>query len=795
MSDLTEGTGIDITHTPDEGSNATITLDLTEVGFGGGANRLITDDGDGTVSTEDNLTFNGTFLDFNDSRIRHNNATFGTYDWENYQQDDGTLIWAISGTGGPEVTLYADGADYNTTFLQLGNKIRFATNGNSYINTSNNVGIGTNSPSYKLDVSGNVRFTSDLRNEARLLNSVGSAASPSYSFFSQGNAGMYRSGDGVGFSAAGSSVYDINSTRMYINTNVGIGTVSPDGKLNIDVNTSAAAGQNDDASNYSFVLNCTSGSSTGHIERHIGFRDPGGDVVSAINAVDDGGSGATGITFATGNVTTLSERMRIDSSGNVGIGVVSPGSALEVNGVIESNTSDGLGYFRLDVSGTNKAIVGLEPAVGGGSANDLSIYSRTGNLRFWANGTERLVLDTSGNLSLDATKKLYLDGGGSTYIAETAGDLVDMVVGGVTLMRFEESGTDSVFTNDNVQLGVGVHKDFVMYHNGTHNYAKLVNGNLYFTDELNNNILIVYREGGGIQLAEGDLKIPATSKLYLDGGSDTYIYEAGANVIDFVTAGSRTMQMANTYAYTEDNVLLGVGGDVNFYMKHDGTNSLLQNSTGDLTIKTTASNEDMIFSVNDGGSQINAIYIDSSNNGMVKLQNDLQYLTFGSGDDGILYSYEDDFYIQNQTQDQDIKFRVNDGGVHTDALFIQGSTTNVGIGNISPAEKLDVDGRVQIRNSSFLPSSPTNAATLHTVSGEMYVEDSGGNTTQISPHNFSLIPGGASEKRAWSYYSQKYIKDDEGNVTATQKVNVDMMKLARLVEQLTGEKLVYTEED
>ena len=45
------------------------------------------------------------------------------------------------------------------------------------------------------------------------------------------------------------------------------------------------------------------------------------------------------------------------------------------------------------------------------------------------------------------------------------------------------------------------------------------------------------------------------------------------------------------------------------------------------------------------------------------------------------------------------------------------------------------------------------------------------------------------------YYSEKNTVDDEGTVTATQKVNVDMMKLARLVEELTGEKLVYTEED
>jgi hypothetical protein len=71
-------------------------------------------------------------------------------------------------------------------------------------------------------------------------------------------------------------------------------------------------------------------------------------------------------------------------------------------------------------------------------------------------------------------------------------------------------------------------------------------------------------------------------------------------------------------------------------------------------------------------------------------------------------------------------------------------------------------------------------------SGEMRVIDASGNNTLLSPHNFSLIPGGASEDRAWSYYSE----NQQG-----QKVNVDMMRLARLVEGLTGEKLIYTEED
>jgi hypothetical protein len=66
-------------------------------------------------------------------------------------------------------------------------------------------------------------------------------------------------------------------------------------------------------------------------------------------------------------------------------------------------------------------------------------------------------------------------------------------------------------------------------------------------------------------------------------------------------------------------------------------------------------------------------------------------------------------------------------------------------------------------------------------SSELKVRDEAGNITTLSPHNFSLIPGGASEDLAWSYYSEK-----EGKA-----INVDMLKMARLLEQLTGEKLIY----
>jgi hypothetical protein len=55
---------------------------------------------------------------------------------------------------------------------------------------------------------------------------------------------------------------------------------------------------------------------------------------------------------------------------------------------------------------------------------------------------------------------------------------------------------------------------------------------------------------------------------------------------------------------------LGAGEDLNFY--HGGTNSYIVNDTGDLIIKTGASDEDFIIKGNDGGSEITALTLDMS---------------------------------------------------------------------------------------------------------------------------------------------------------------------------------------
>ena len=94
-------------------------------------------------------------------------------------------------------------------------------------------------------------------------------------------------------------------------------------------------------------------------------------------------------------------------------------------------------------------------------------------------------------------------------------------------------------------------------------------------------------------------------------------------------------------------------------------------------------------------------------------------------------------------------------------------------------------GNIVLFNGTAPSGNVTNGVTLYaqdvSSSSELKVRDEAGNVTTLSPHNFSLIPDGASEPMAWAYYSERDGK----------KINVDMLKLARMVESLTGEKLVY----
>lgn len=140
---------------------------------------------------------------------------------------------------------------------------------------------------------------------------------------------------------------------------------------------------------------------------------------AALPAITTTGDTNTGIFFPAADTIAFSEggaeAMRIDSSGNVGVGTTSPGDKIHVsfnsgslNGIRVQNTNSGgqsaVSYYN-DV-GTQKADVWWNNS---GSTLNFRTLS-TDPMVFYTNNTERMRIDSSGNL-LVGTSSATANGG------------------------------------------------------------------------------------------------------------------------------------------------------------------------------------------------------------------------------------------------------------------------------------------------------------------------------------------------------------------------------------------------
>jgi hypothetical protein len=127
--------------------------------------------------------------------------------------------------------------------------------------------------------------------------------------------------------------------------------------------------------------------------------------------------GADTIAFAEGGV----ESIRIDSSGNVGIGTSSPGQILEVSKsqdtetqvrVVNANTGSSAksGFVLGNNSNAGAASILLNSSNNTtlGGANSLNVYmGLSAPIAFFTNATERMKIDSSGNLGVGLTPSAW----------------------------------------------------------------------------------------------------------------------------------------------------------------------------------------------------------------------------------------------------------------------------------------------------------------------------------------------------------------------------------------------------
>jgi hypothetical protein len=215
----------------------------------------------------------------------------------------------------------------------------------------------------------------------------------------------------------------IDTTTLVVdstNNRVGIGTASPATALDV-TGTVTADGLDlgtttDDstvsstASDYQLQLGSAQ-STTGDIGRNISFGFSG-TTTAAINTIDGGTGTNQSLGFFTHNNTSLSERMRITSGGNVGIGLTAPEQLLHLRNA-SGNCVAVLGQFG---TGTKASLTA--------AANQVDLKADNGTndfITFTTGSSERLRLKSDGDVSIADGNLILASGHGIDFSATADG--------------------------------------------------------------------------------------------------------------------------------------------------------------------------------------------------------------------------------------------------------------------------------------------------------------------------------------------------------------------------------------
>jgi hypothetical protein len=342
--------GTPLTNTEVDDNFNNLNTDKIQIGgtySSGTANGVLFLSSSKVLTTGSALTFDGTSLGLSagagNFRVGAASDT-STHYFRAVDNGGGSFYFGVDNSAG---SFFGAGAYGRSIYSEGSYPIQFAVNSTEQMRlTSTGLGIGTSSPSGKLQIKGTVNF--EATNSTNVWN-------------------LYAFTDNTlrwNYNGAGADELVLDSSG-----NLGIGTSSP-------------------ASTYSKNLHINGSTSAGVHFTSTSYTD-GFDVVLSAGDAYLLNRNNTAMIFGTNAV----EQMRLTSSGNVGIGTSSPSGKLDVNGQIRAAFASG---FQVDNAGT---MLGKLYYSGG------LILDRAAGTTFYLNlnGTPQAVLSAVGNLLLGGT--------------------------------------------------------------------------------------------------------------------------------------------------------------------------------------------------------------------------------------------------------------------------------------------------------------------------------------------------------------------------------------------------------
>ena len=484
--------------------------------------------------------------------------------------ESGTIV--LRNTAGTED--YAKFNENSDVKLYFDNAQKFATT-NTGIQVTGN--IANASGDFTLDVAGNLSldadggsvFFKDAGTEFFKIRNTGSDVQI-YSVRSDADIKFEGVDGGVGITALKLDMSD-GGTAIF-NNKVGIGTSSPDANSGLTVESSTTSGQ--------IMIKGNGGGNAGIALRASGqttnfsiYENSGANLVFQKHA---------------------SERMRIDSSGNVGIGTSSPATTLHIDGGGTPTT------IRID--GDTEASILLNDHGGSAKAYKIgtNISSNDGHLEFkdMTANAERMRIDSSGNVGIGTSSPTNLmhlkDEGYQLKLEDTSsGNTGEVLVSDTSLYFFSDrsnakANSDIRFSVDNSErmritsagnlligktsadgtgsIGHDIRATGLAYHTVDGGDVKVLN-------RLNSDgsILSIRKDGTtvgsiGTAASGGQIYVSGTDTgLAMDSGSDL-IFPCNAsgatrdNAIDLGYSGGRFKDVHAVNFHGDGSNLTGVGG-------------------------------------------------------------------------------------------------------------------------------------------------------------------------------------------------------------------------------------------